>query len=99
METLARPHQGVFLLGLSLIGVVLAFMGMPLGILVWYRANKDISAMNSGVMDPAGRDLTRLARLIGIQTIPLAALVAFVLVVTLTVPDHLYSGTIQISPR
>ena len=90
MEAVVRRHQGVYLLGMGIISVFLAFVMVPLGVITWMRAHRDLGQMNAGDMDEAGRDLTRLARLLGIIATAIFAFWAVVMVVSLTVPNELH---------
>jgi hypothetical protein len=68
----AEPHRGgtIQVLGiLSLMGGVfycLFPIGLPLGIVAWVMARRDLRKMDAGVMDPNGRKKTRDGRVCGI---------------------------------
>lgn len=60
--TYLRPHRGDLVLNLS----VLSLYFFPLGILAWILGSHDLSAMNAGAMDPAGRGTIHCARFVGL---------------------------------
>lgn len=51
---------------------------MPLGIAAWVMGNRDLGAMEIGRMDPSGRDMTNIGRILGIISVCLA-IVGFVI--------------------
>jgi hypothetical protein len=69
-----EPHRGrlVYQLGVaSLVAGCLslcptfglgALVGLPLGVVVWVMANRDLALMGTGMMDPVGRPLTDTGR-------------------------------------
>ena len=64
-----EPHRGDVLLGLGRISLacgllslclcVPAAISVPLGLVVWLLAERDLAKMAAGQMDPAGRELTQ----------------------------------------
>jgi len=58
-----RPHRGAMILVFGILGIVLCFV---FGIIAWVMGNDDIRQMNAGLMDPAGRDMTQIGRIMGI---------------------------------
>jgi hypothetical protein len=56
-----RPHRGDLVLNLS----ILSLYFFPLGIAAWLLGSRDLSLMNEGVVDPAGRGTIHCARFIG----------------------------------
>ncbi len=67
----ARPHRGVLILVLGILGIVLC---MPLGIASWVMGSGDLAAMNRGEIDPSGRSMTQAGKVCGIISVVLAAL-------------------------
>jgi len=68
-----EPHRGALIGGLGKASLVLgglalcvagltAVVGVPLGIAAWVMATQDLAAMDSGVLDPAGRAQTEDGR-------------------------------------
>ena len=46
---------------------ILGLIGcLPLGIAAWIMANRDLAAMDVGRMDPSGREMTNIGRILGI---------------------------------
>lgn len=84
VDVAVRRHQGVYLLGLGIISVFAAFFMVPLGVMAWIRARRDLREMEAGRMDEAGRDLTRLARVLGIISTLIVAFWLLVLVASLS---------------
>ena len=95
METLARPHQGRFLLGMGILSIPATMFAVPLGMWVWYRSTQELAGMSAGVIDPDGRDFARLARVLAIISTVLWLMAVMMLVVTLSVPSELHAGRIQ----
>jgi hypothetical protein len=73
------PHRASVILALGILG----WLFCPIcGIVAWVMANEDLRQMDAGAMDPAGRDLTQVGRLLGmIQVLIFAAAAAVILVV------------------
>jgi len=47
------------------------FTCFPFGLAAWIMATRDLEAMEAGRMDPAGRELTRTGRLLGLAGVVL----------------------------
>ncbi len=67
----AEPHRGGTVFGLGVTSLVLTVfylfpIGIPLGIVAWVMANRDLRKMEAGVMDPSGRKKTRDGKTCGI---------------------------------
>jgi hypothetical protein len=58
-----KPHRGTLILVLGILGLLLC---QPLGIVAWILGNGDLKEMAAGAMDPAGKDLTNIGRILGI---------------------------------
>lgn len=58
-----RPHRGVMILIFGILSLVVC---APLGIFAWIMGNADMKAMDSGQMDPEGRSLTQVGKILGI---------------------------------
>jgi hypothetical protein len=61
--TVMRPHQGAVILTLGILGLVYCF---PLAIAAWVMGSNDLREMSAGRMDPSGRDMTNVGRVLGI---------------------------------
>ena len=57
-----KPHRGVTVLVLGIIGIVLCFI---CGIIAWVMGKNDLKEMDAGVMDPTGRGLTKAGKICG----------------------------------
>ncbi len=63
-----RPHRGVIILVLGILGIVLCFI---CGIIAWVMGNGDIREMQAGRMDPSGLGLTKAGKICGIVGVAL----------------------------
>jgi hypothetical protein len=70
-----QPHRGTLILVLGILSLVVCG---PLGIVAWLLGSSDLKAIESGRMDPSGRDLTQAGRICGIIATCLLALGALV---------------------
>ena len=70
MSNLA-PHRGALILVLGIVGLVLC---QPVGIASWVMGNGDLKEMDAGRMDPEGRALTQVGKILGIVSVALLAL-------------------------
>ncbi len=68
----ARPHRGVLILVLGILGIVLTCV--PLGIVAWVMGSGDLAAMDRGEIDPSGRSLTQAGKVCGIISVVLTGL-------------------------
>jgi hypothetical protein len=55
-----EPHRGQLMMILGILSIVV--LQIILGPITWVMANGDLRKMNAGVMDPAGRDNTKLGK-------------------------------------
>ena len=82
-----EPHRGMLVLIFGIIGLITCAI---FSILAWVFGNEDLKKMESGRMDPAGRDTTNAGRILGIIGVAmnviglLAGLVAAVFMFGLT---------------
>ena len=74
-----RPHRGVLILVLGILGIVLC---MPLGIAAWVMGNGDLAAMDRGEMDPEGRGMTQAGKICGIISVALVVLTIAIVAMT-----------------
>jgi len=58
-----QPHRGTLILILGILGLVVF---QPLGILAWIMGNTDLKEMDAGRMDPEGRGMTQIGKILGI---------------------------------
>jgi thioredoxin 1 len=66
-----KPHRGSQIQTFGILGLIIC---MPLGIAAWVMGNNDLKEMDQGLMDPNGRDKTKLGKTLGIISVSLAAL-------------------------
>lgn len=60
--TQLTPHRGVMILVFGILGLIVC----PIfAIMSWIMGNKDLALIDAGRMDPAGRDLTKIGRILG----------------------------------
>ena len=76
-----KPHRGAVILAFGILGLVVSQL---FGVAAWVMADNDLKEMNRGYMDPTGRDLTNVGRILGIvatalMAIPLLILILFLL--------------------
>ena len=67
-----KPHRGVVILVLGILGIVCCFI---CGIIAWVMGNNDLKEMAAGKMDPTGRGLTQAGKICGIVGIAIQAVV------------------------
>ncbi len=76
-----KPHRGTLILVFGILGLVICF---PLGIAAWIMGNADLKEMDGGTMDPEGRQLTQVGKILGIITVVLVG-IGLVLGILMTV--------------
>ena len=64
-----RPHRGVAVLVLGILGIVVCFI---CGIIAWVMGNNDMREMAAGTMDSSGRGLTQAGKICGMIGVILA---------------------------
>lgn len=67
----SRKHRGALILALGIIGVTVCGF---IGIVALWMADSDLAEMESGVMDPSGRRMTKAGLWLGVTSIGIAAL-------------------------
>jgi len=83
-------HRGPMILVLGLVGLLMCAVA---GVFAWILGNKDLAEMDTGRMDPAGRDLTKAGKILGMVAVGLwvlggLAVAGFVLLGTLFAFGH-----------
>lgn len=61
-EQYLAPHRGVMILIFGILGLVSCGI---FAILAWIFGNTDLAEMDAGRMDPSGRDMTNVGRILG----------------------------------
>ena len=72
-----KPHRGVLVLVFGILGLVLCQL---FGIAAWVMGNNDLEEMDAGLMDPTGRDFTKVGRICGIIATSLLLLQVLILI-------------------
>jgi hypothetical protein len=72
-----KPHRGAIILLFGILGLLLC---QVFGIAAWTMGTNDLREMDTGLMDPAGRDLTYVGRILGIIATALLILPAIVVI-------------------
>ncbi len=62
-----RPHRGGMILAFGIISLTLftCVVGLVFGILAWVMGNNDLRGMAEGEVDPEGRQLTQVGKILG----------------------------------
>jgi hypothetical protein len=79
-----KPHRGTLVLVLGILGLIIC---QPVGIAAWLMGNADLKEIGAGTMDPEGKTLTQIGKILGIIATVLLALgiVFFILMMVLGV--------------
>jgi hypothetical protein len=70
-----KPHRGTLILVLGILSLV--FCGVFTAIPAWVMGSSDLKEMDAGLMDPTGRSITNVGKILGIVSVSLTVL-AFV---------------------
>ncbi|KPJ62197.1 hypothetical protein AMK68_05195 [candidate division KD3-62 bacterium DG_56] len=62
------PHRATTILVLGILGILCCAI---VGIVAWVMGNNDLREMEAGRMDPAGRDMTNIGRILGMVAVGL----------------------------
>lgn len=63
-----KPHRGTLILVLGILGLILC---QPVGIAAWVMGNADLKQIAAGTMDPEGKSLTQVGKILGIIAVVL----------------------------
>lgn len=66
-----KPHRATLILVLGILSLIIC---QPLGIVAWLLGSADLKQMAAGAMDPTGKDMTNIGRILGIIATVLLAL-------------------------
>jgi len=58
-----KPHRGTLVLVLGILSLIIC---QPLGIVAWVLGSSDLKGIAAGTIDPSGKDLTNIGRILGI---------------------------------
>lgn len=75
-----EPHRGMLVLIFGILGL---FVSGIFGLLAWIFGNTDLKKMDSGRMDPSGRENTKVGRIMGIVGVGLNLLGLLIMLVWL----------------
>ena len=65
-----KPHRGTLILILGILSLIIC---QPVGIAAWIMGNADLKQIAAGTMDPEGKSLTQIGKILGIIAQPLRA--------------------------
>jgi len=79
-----KPHRGTLILVLGILSLIVC---APLGIVAWIMGNADLKQIEAGQMDPEGKQLTTIGKILGIiaTILLIIAIVGAILVTVLGV--------------
>lgn len=63
-----KPHRGTLILVLGILGLILC---QPVGIAAWVMGNADLKQIAAGAMDPEGKSMTQIGKILGIIAVVL----------------------------
>jgi uncharacterized membrane protein YidH (DUF202 family) len=63
-----KPHRGTLVLVLGILGLIIC---QPVGIAAWIMGNADLKQIAAGTMDPEGKSLTQIGKILGIIAVAL----------------------------
>ncbi len=58
-----KPHRGTLILILGILGLIVC---QPVGVAAWIMGNADLKQIAAGTMDPEGKQLTQIGKILGI---------------------------------
>lgn len=75
-----KPHRGTLVLVLGILGLIVC---QPVGIAAWIMGNADLKQIAAGTMDPEGKSMTQIGKILGIIASVLLIIGVVVAVLTL----------------
>lgn len=66
-----KPHRGTLVLVLGILGLLIC---QPVGIAAWLMGSADLKQIDAGTMDPEGKSLTQIGKILGIIATVLLAI-------------------------
>jgi flagellar biogenesis protein FliO len=84
-----KPHRGVLVLVLGILGLVLCFI---LGIVAWVMGKNDLREIDAGIMDPAGRGLTQAGKICGMISV-----IVQIIIIGIWLLMGLFAGGVAVS--
>ncbi len=83
------PHRGVLILVLGIVGFVVC---APVGIAAWIMGKQDLAKMDAGQMDPEGRQMTNIGKILGI-----IAMVFMVIIIVFVILGFVAGGAAAVN--
>ena len=83
------PHRGVLILILGIVGLVVC---APAGIAAWIMGKQDLAKMDAGQMDPEGRQMTNIGKILGI-----IAMVFMVIIIVFVILGFVAGGAAAVN--
>lgn len=79
-----EPHRGTMILIFGIVGIIACAV---FAVLAWIFGNQDLNKMNNGMMDPSGKDITNIGKILGIIGVCLwgAGILIWILVLIVSV--------------
>ena len=79
-----KPHRGTLILVLGILSLIIC---QPVGIAAWLMGDADLKQIAAGTMDPEGKSLTQIGKILGIIAVVhmILGIVALVLFMALGV--------------
>lgn len=74
-----KPHRGTLILVLGILGLIIC---QPVGIAAWIMGNADLKQIAAGTMDPEGKSLTQIGKILGIVAVALLAIGLLIAILT-----------------
>ncbi len=66
-----KPHRGTLILVLGILSIIIC---QPVGIAAWIMGNNDLKEIAAGTMNPEGKSLTQIGKILGIIAVVLLVL-------------------------
>lgn len=63
-----KPHRGTLILVLGILSLIIC---QPVGIAAWIMGNADLKQIAAGTMNPEGKSLTQIGKILGIIAVVL----------------------------
>jgi len=77
-----KPHRGTLVLVLGILSLIVC---QPVGIAAWIMGNNDLKEIAAGTMDPEGKSLTQIGKILGMIAVILLVLGIIGMVLALVV--------------
>jgi len=88
------PDRGGTVIALGVLSLLTGICGLPLGIVPWVMASRDLKAMRTGRMDSGGRRTTQAGKVLGIAGVLLSIPALLVMAGTARLPSTLNNARV-----